>query len=177
MPVGPTSDIKLIEQIQRRATKFILNDFHSDYYNHLVKLQFLPIMYMFELYDMMFLVKSLKNPSPCFRITDYISFSHSSTRSSSTNKLQHIHSCNNYIKNFYFNRLPRIWNSLPLLICHYPPQLLRPDFTNSFEITFCLIFNQITHALFILYVLVVNAQTPLTPLLIDNYLNMYITNK
>ena len=106
-------DIKLIEQVQRRATKFILNDFHSDYYNRLVKLQFLPIMYMFELYDVMFLVKSLKNPSPCFRITDYISFSHSSTRSSSTNKLQHIYSRNNYIKNFYFNRLPRIWNGLP----------------------------------------------------------------
>ena len=33
-------DIKLIEQIQHRATKFILNDFHSDYYNCLIKLQF-----------------------------------------------------------------------------------------------------------------------------------------
>ena len=67
-------DIKLIEQIQCRATKFILNNFHSDYYNCPIKLQFLPIMYMFELYDVMFFVKSLKNPSPCFRITNYISF-------------------------------------------------------------------------------------------------------
>ena len=33
-------DIKLIEQIQCRAIKFILNDFHSDYCNRLVKLQF-----------------------------------------------------------------------------------------------------------------------------------------
>ena len=118
-------DIKLIEQVQRRATKFILNDFHSDYYNRLVKLQFLPIMYMFELYDVMFLVKSLKNPSPCFRITDYISFSHSSTRSSSTNKLQHIYSRNNYIKNFYFNRLPHIWNSLPPIDLSLPPTIIK----------------------------------------------------
>ena len=42
-------DIKFIEQIQRRATKFILNDYHSDYYNRLIKLQILPLMYMFEL--------------------------------------------------------------------------------------------------------------------------------
>ena len=35
-------DIKFIEQIQRRATKFILNDFHSVYYNRLIKLQILP---------------------------------------------------------------------------------------------------------------------------------------
>ena len=118
-------DIKLIEQIQCKATKFILNDFHSDYYNCLVKLQFLPIMYMFELYDVMFLVKSLKNHSPCFRITDYISFSHSSTRSSSTNKLQHIHSRNNYIKNFYFNRLPRIWNSLPPIDLSLPTIIIK----------------------------------------------------
>ena len=104
-------DIKFIEQIQHRATHFILNDFHSDYYNHLTKLEILPIM--FELYDLMFLVKSLKSPLPCFCITDYISFSHSTTRSSTANKLQHIHSRNNFVKNFYFNRLPRIWNALP----------------------------------------------------------------
>ena len=133
-------DIKLIEQIQRRATKFILNDFHSDYYNRLVKLQFLPIMYMFELYDVMFLVKSLKSPSPCFHITDYVSFSHSSTRSSSTNKLQHIHSRNNYIKNFYFNRLPRIWNSLPPIDLSLPTIIIKTRlykfFWNHFLLNF-----------------------------------------
>ena len=118
-------DIKFIEQIQCRATKFILNDFHSDYYNCLVKLQFLPIMYMFKLQDVMFPVKSLKNTSPCFRITDYISFSHFSTRSSSTNKLQNIHSRNNYIKNFYFNRLPRIWNSLPPIDLSLPTTIIK----------------------------------------------------
>ena len=42
-------DIKLIEQIQCRTTKFILIDFRSNYYNHLIKLEVLPIKYMFEL--------------------------------------------------------------------------------------------------------------------------------
>ena len=68
---------------------------------------------MFELYDVMFFVKSLQSPSPCFCITDYISFSHSNIRSSTTNKLQYIYSPNNFVKNFYFNRLPYIWNTLP----------------------------------------------------------------
>ena len=40
------------------------------------------------------------------------------------------------------------------------PQLLRPGFAKIFGTTSCLIFNQITHALFILYVLVGNTQTP-----------------
>ena len=106
-------DIKFIEQIQRRATKFILNDFHSVYYNRLIKLQILPLMYMFELYDAMFFIKSLKASSSCFCIKDFVSFAHCNTRSSTTGKLQHIYSCNNYTKNFYFNRLPQIWNSLP----------------------------------------------------------------
>ena len=126
-------DIKLIEQIQCRATKFILNEFHSDYYNRLVELQFLPIMYMFELYDVMFLVKSLKNPSPCFHITDYISFSHFSTRSLSTNKLQHIHS---RIRIFILIDYPAFGIAYPLVICHYPTQLLRPDFTIFLESLF-----------------------------------------
>ena len=167
-------DIKLIEQIQRRATKFILNDFHSDYYNCLVKLQFLPIMYMFELYDVMFLVKSLKNPSPCFHITDYISFSHFSTEAHLLTSYSIIIHVTTILRIFILIDYPTFGIAYPLLICHYPPQLLRPNFTKFFGITFCSIFNQITHALFILYVLVVNAQTPLTPLLIDDYLNMYI---
>ena len=89
-------DIKFIEQIQRRATKFILNDFHSVYYNRLIKLQILPLMYMFELHDAMFFIKSLKASSPCFCITDFVSFAHCNTRSSTIGKLQHIYSCNNY---------------------------------------------------------------------------------
>ena len=55
-------DIKAIESIQKRATKFILSDFTSDYKQKLTKLHLLPIMYYFELQDIMFAVKSLKNP-------------------------------------------------------------------------------------------------------------------
>ena len=123
---------------------------------------------MFKLYDVMFLVKSLKSPSPCFHIADFISFSHSNTRSTTANKLQHIHSCNNFVKNFYFNRLPSIWNAVPPIDLLLSITIIKTRLYNFFGITFCLIFNQITHALFILFVPVVNAQTPLIPLLIDH---------
>ena len=37
-------DIKMIEQLQRRATKFILNDYESDYYDRLLKLNLLYLL-------------------------------------------------------------------------------------------------------------------------------------
>ena len=48
-------DIATLERIQRHATKFILNDFSSDYRSHLVTLRLLPLMIQLELNDIMFL--------------------------------------------------------------------------------------------------------------------------
>jgi len=106
-------DIKTIEQLQRRATKFILNDYESDYYNRLLRLNLLPIMYIFELSDIMFAIKSLKAPSSNFDITKYISFNVGPTRSASQAKLKHVTVLNNKARHSYFNRLPRLWNALP----------------------------------------------------------------
>ena len=61
----------MIEQLQRRATKFILNNCESDYYDHLLKLNLLPIMYTFELADIVFAIKYLKAPSSNFDISKY----------------------------------------------------------------------------------------------------------
>ena len=83
----------MIEQLQRKATKFILNDYESDYYNRLLRLNLLPIMYIFELTDIMFAIKSFKAPSNNFDITKYLSFAAGSTRSSAQGKLKHISKC------------------------------------------------------------------------------------
>jgi len=61
-------DIFALEHVQHRATKFILNDYNSSYKICLEKLHLLPLMYLYELNDLMFLVKSLKTPTASFNI-------------------------------------------------------------------------------------------------------------
>ena len=39
----------LLERVQRRASKFILNDYSIDYKSRLIKLNLLPLMYIYEL--------------------------------------------------------------------------------------------------------------------------------
>ena len=85
----------MIEQLQRRATKFILNDYESDYYDHLLRLNLLPIMYTSELADIVFAIKFMKAPSSNFDITRYLSFTAGSTRSAAQGKLKHVTTPNN----------------------------------------------------------------------------------
>ena len=71
-------DIVSLERVQRRATKYILNDYTSSYKSRLQQLHILPLMYVYELNDLMFLVKSLKFPNDNFDITDHITFASNS---------------------------------------------------------------------------------------------------
>ena len=107
-------DINLLEKSsEKRATKFILNDSTSDYKSRLSSLHILPLMYFFELTDLMFFIKSIKNPADHFNIKDFISFSGSNTRSTSHHKLLHSKVSTNYSRHFYFHHISRLWNSLP----------------------------------------------------------------
>ena len=56
-------DITALERIQRRVTKYILNDFHSDYKSRLINLNLLPLMQYYEYLDLIFIIK-------CFKSTD-----------------------------------------------------------------------------------------------------------
>ena len=76
-------DILLLEHVQRRATKYILNDYTSSYKSRLTKLNLLPLMCIYELHDLIFYIKSYKYPSSYFNINDFIFCSSVSTRSSS----------------------------------------------------------------------------------------------
>ena len=44
-------DIVILERTQRRATKFILNDYSSNYKSRLLNLNILPLMYQYDYYD------------------------------------------------------------------------------------------------------------------------------
>ena len=112
--------ITLLERVQRRASKYILNDYTTDHKTRLIRLNLLPLMYIYELTDILFFVKSIQTPSNSFNITDpeLLSFSTLNTRSMSR-KLCHKTSNNNTTLNSYFFRLPRLWNSLPIIDVHF----------------------------------------------------------
>ena len=103
--------MKDIEHLQWRATKFILNDFISDYKTRLPKLKLLPLMYIFKLSDIMFFIKSIKCPTNSFNIFNFMSF-FNSPRSRGL-KLLHNPSNTNKQQHFYFVRICRLWNALP----------------------------------------------------------------
>ncbi len=106
-------DISVLENVHRRAIKYIVNDSSLHYKDRLSKIQLLPLMYHLESADIMFLTLSIKNPCDHFDVNQFISFSSSRTRSSSSYKLKHCYTSNNLSRHSFFNRIPRLWNSLP----------------------------------------------------------------
>ena len=81
-------DIKCLERVQRRATKFLLQDYSSDYKTRLLSLKLLPLMYWLELQDILYLIRCFKDPSDNFSIQNFVSFVHLNTRSTARNKLR-----------------------------------------------------------------------------------------
>ena len=108
-----SKDIMLLERVQRKCTKYILDDYHSDYKTRLTSLHLLPLMYTYELFDILFLIRSLQNPDPSFPVMDYVSFSTTSTRSGHHLKLNYQSSRTNVLRHSYFHRVVHLWNALP----------------------------------------------------------------
>ena len=87
--------------------------YETDYKNRLTTLGILPLMYLFELYDILFLVRCFKFPDPSFPLMDHIHFIDSSTRCSSFFKLAHKRSKSFLSHQSYFFRIVHTWNTLP----------------------------------------------------------------
>ena len=104
-------DISLLESVQRKATKWILNNFILDYKSRLCSLQLLPLMMSFEVNNITFFITSVKMPTSNFNILQYVSFS-STTTCSCGIRLRHQLSHYNSSRHFYFTRLPRLWDKL-----------------------------------------------------------------
>ena len=74
--------IAKLEKIQKRATKYIHNNYTSDYKSRLMILKILPLMVEYELNNsLLFYVRNLKSPASHFDFRDFISFSKNATRS------------------------------------------------------------------------------------------------
>ena len=125
-------DIRCLEQVQRRATKFVTNNPVMDYRNRLIHLKLLPLIMEYEIADIMFLVKSIKFPSDHFRFCDYVQFCSHPTRGSSNLKLKHSLCWTEIERNFYFNRIPRLWNSLPTLDINLPLSVIKSGIRQFF---------------------------------------------
>lgn len=123
-------DSRTLEQLQRRASKYILNNFHLDYKSRLIQLCMLPLTLWLELQDIFLFLSLFKNPPDNICLSDYVQFITSTTRSSSANNIRSslVHSPRlNITRHFYFNRLPRLWNSLPHVELNKSLKALRND--------------------------------------------------
>ena len=120
-------DITALEKIQRRATKFILshNSTNLSYKERLIQLIILPLMYYLELADIMMFVNSYKSTSCRFNILQFVTVSKGNTRSSNKLTLKHMISFSSQQRHFYFNRIPRLWNSLPSINLDLSSQSIR----------------------------------------------------
>ena len=104
-----------LENVQRRATDFILNNYVSNYRLRSLHLHLQPLMMVLEIGDILFFVKCLKEPLAHFNIFSFVTFCSGQTQSAMHFKLRQTLPLSNYsIRNSYFNRLPCLWNSLPL---------------------------------------------------------------
>ena len=88
----------------------------------------LPLMYTYEIADILFLIKSIKNPTSSFNINNYITLYTGSSRLAKTHKLQHSYGENNTSRHSYFNRIPLLLNVLPVINLNLSTNTIKKDF-------------------------------------------------
>ena len=102
--------------MQRRATKFILNDFSDkSYRDRCIKLSLLPLSFRREIHDLSFLFNCIYGKVNC-NFSNFINLIDNSTGRRSAQKgillkIPHVKSTIFY--NSYFNRIVKTWNILP----------------------------------------------------------------
>ena len=98
----------------------------------MTELQLLPLMMIFEINDILFFVKQLKTPSEHFNVLTLVSFCSGQTRSATHFKMKIPSTNTNSSRNMYFNRLPRLWNALPLINTNKSIFTIRKDLYQLF---------------------------------------------
>ena len=108
----------------------------------------LPLMYIYELNDIMFLVKSLISPTDNFDIKNYITFASNSTRSGVYKKLVHPMISNVTQHHFYFNRIIRLHNYVPVINLSLPINIIKKQIIKHLWSQFSINFNSETPCTF-----------------------------
>ena len=130
-------------------------------------------MYIFELNDLLFFIKSTKNPSPHFDVTKWIQLTNNVTRSSAHLKLVHKCTKDNLSRHFYFNCLPCLQNSLPPISLELSTAALKHQLINIFWSIFSSYFDSNNYCTYHVMCPCASCNlTPITPYLI----NLYVAN-
>jgi hypothetical protein len=133
-------DIIRIESVQRRSTKFILSYAPINYKDRLIQLQILPLMYMYEIQDILFLVKNFQSPQN-LDILKFISFSTTNTRSGTKLKLRQKLTRTSTTRHSYFNQVVNLWNSLPTIDIYLTLSLIKQKLHDLFWDNFLTTFD------------------------------------
>ena len=142
-PQGSSRDLAIIEGVQRRASKFILQDYELPYPERLKKLNLLPISYWMELKDLVFFFKC-KHGLFDLDISSFVTFSSNSsshTRSSSDNLLHVNHCRTSLFRNSFFNRIVYLWNNLS-------PTIRNSSSVSSFKNRLSVHYSSLLHSSF-----------------------------
>ena len=87
-------------------------------------------MYVYEINNIIFFIKSYQHPSTCFNIAKYVQFSTSNTKFGSSQKMIHHRCSSNITQNFYSHHLPRLCNSLPKIDLSLPICIIKRKLYN-----------------------------------------------
>jgi hypothetical protein len=106
--------LKLVEGVQKKATKYILNDFNTTYKERLIQCNILPLSYRYEYLDLVLIYNSMNNLN-CINLSSIVMFANNSTtRSGDKEAMLVVKRVNlDTYNRFYSNRIVRIWNLLP----------------------------------------------------------------
>ncbi len=107
--------LKLIEGVQRRATKYILLNYEMDYKSRLSALNMLPLCYTLEIKDLLFLYKCINNQYD-FSIHNVLDIRYTNTRLNNGPTIISSFARTETYKTFYSNRIVKLWNLLPIEI-------------------------------------------------------------
>ena len=118
-------------------------------------------MYIYALNGLMFFIKSLKSPTDNFNINHHITFASSTMRSGTHQKFNAPKQLNAI---FYFNRIARLYNCLPVLDLSLSTNTIKHHITSYFWTHFTDKFNServcVYHFLFL--AIVAGKQSPPT---------------
>jgi hypothetical protein len=104
-----------IESVQRRATKYILNDYYATYEDRLTRCNILPLSFRREYLDLIFFYNFYHNLNNANLNLKFVDQSDVRTRIAADNYLLPYPKCNyQFIYKWFTNRIVYSWNKMPI---------------------------------------------------------------